>query len=44
MVARKREERLANDELGAAPIKKARKEADLELNVFNNPVLRAYAG
>ena len=43
MVAR-REERPANDELGGAPKKKACKEADLELDVFNNPILRAYAG
>ena len=43
MVARM-EERLANDKLGGAPRKKARTEVDLELDVFYNPALRAYAG
>ena len=43
MVAR-REERPANDELGGAPRKKTRLEAELELDVFYNPALRAYAG
>ena len=33
-----------NDELGEAPRKKARTEVDLELDVFYNPALRAYAG
>ena len=35
---------LANDELGGAPRKKARTEVDLELDIFYNPVLRAYVG
>ena len=43
MVA-KRKERLTNDKLGYAPAKKPRKEADLELDVFNNLALRAYVG
>ena len=44
-VTRSREERLANDELAGAPEKKAHKEADLELDVYNlNLALRAYAG
>ena len=34
----------ANDELGGAPRKKARTEVDLELDIFYNPALRAYAG
>ena len=34
----------ANDELGRAPRKKARTEVDLELDIFYNPALRAYAG
>ena len=38
------EERPANDELGRVPRKKARTEVDLELDVFYNPALRAYAG
>ena len=38
------EEMPANDELGGALRKKARTELDLELDVFYNPVLRAYAG
>ena len=43
MVARM-EERPANDELGGAPRKKACMEVDLELDVFYNRALRAYAG
>ena len=35
---------LANDELGRAPRKKARTKVDLELDIFYNPVLRAYVG
>ena len=35
---------LANDELGGAPRKKARTKVDLELDVFYNLALRAYAG
>ena len=38
------EERPANDELSGAPRKKARMEVELELDVFYNPALRAYAG
>ena len=38
------EETPANDELGGAPRKKTRMEVDLELGVFYNPTLRAYAG
>ena len=38
------EEMPANDELGRALRKKARTEVDLELDVFYNPTLRAYAG
>ena len=38
------EERPTNDELGDAPRKKACTEVDLELDVFYNLVLRAYAG
>ena len=34
----------ANDELGGAPRKKTRTEVDLELDIFYNPALRAYAG
>ena len=34
----------ANDELGGAPRKKVRTEVDLELDIFYNPALRAYAG
>ena len=34
----------ANHELGGAPRKKARTEVELELDVFYNPTLRAYAG
>ena len=33
-----------NDELGGAPRKKARTKMDLELDIFYNPMLRAYAG
>ena len=40
----RREERPANDELGSAPRKKARTEVELELDVFYNLALRAYAG
>ena len=43
MVARM-EERPTNDELGGAPRKKARTEVELELDVFYNLALRAYAG
>ena len=38
------EERPANDELGGAPKMKARMEVDLELDVFENLALKAYAG
>ena len=41
---RRGEERLANDELDCTPEKKVHKEADLELDVFNNPALRAHTG
>ena len=34
----------ANDELGGALRKKAYTEVDLELDIFYNPTLRAYAG
>ena len=37
-------ERPTNDELGGAPRKKARTKVDLELDIFYNPMLRAYAG
>ena len=37
-------ERPSNDELGGAPKKKVCKEGGLELDVFNNPMLRAHAG
>ena len=43
MVARM-EEMPATDELGGAPRKEAHIEVDLELDVFYNPALRAYAG
>ena len=43
-MARRRDERLANDELGGASKRIAHKEVDLELDVFDNPTLRAYAG
>ena len=38
------EERSVNDELGGAPRKKADTKVNLELDVFYNPALRAYAG
>ena len=38
------EERPANYGLGYASRKKAYKEVDLKLDVFNNPTLRAYVG
>ena len=40
----RRKKKLANDELGGAPRKKAHTEVELELNVFYNPALRAYVG
>ena len=38
------EETPVNDELGGAPRKKACTKVELELDVFYNPALRAYAG